>query len=225
MTLPAVGRYYLWQGERSGVLQAVRTNQQGKFSMQLPNPGACACGSGFTAEVDKAVAEEAIRQEQAWSVISGMRQYKRINGSWPRSLDDLTKDYPNNILAGTSPGMKEHFSEWLERAMEPAAGGGKDGQTDGNQGGRIQSSMNGTLILRVDTRNHLIALMSGSVVVRLYPAGPGRPQNAPDNVPDHGKGASSQWHDDRGFWQQRDDAVKYSIWDPWNGRSFLHWQG
>ncbi|OXM16887.1 L,D-transpeptidase [Paenibacillus herberti] len=182
LTLPRAGKHYRWELPAVGAASASRTERAGSYLLQEPvSQDMCNCESGLSESVDNVVKAERLLQEQRWSVISGIRSYYRINGKWPKSLADLTRPYPNNILAGKADGMERLFAEMLVTAhgSETSKGGGtkvasqENGSSEKVQRGKLASAMSESLRIVVDVKTHRLALLSGSVVVRVYPVGLG----------------------------------------------------
>lgn len=181
-TLPRSGGYYRWRAGAKGVVEASRTGGKGAYAVQTADNEKCACESGLSEAADRRVREETVFQEQAWSTISGIRQFKRLNGKWPDSAEQLAGDYPHNILPGLPGEAEKHFSEWLLQARQGAAGssaGGGPGAVPPAAGkgagkeGVLQEAMTATLKIVVDPHSRQLALLSGAVVVRAYPVGVG----------------------------------------------------
>ncbi|KKC45988.1 hypothetical protein VE23_00840 [Paenibacillus sp. D9] len=182
-TLSRSGGYYRWQAGAKGVLEASRSDGKGSYAVQTAGIEDCACESGLSEAADRRIREETLFQEQAWSTISGIRQFKRLNGKWPVSAEQLAGDYPHNILPGLPDEAEEHFPEWLRQARQvgagaPASGGAGGaaqpaaGKASGKEG-VLQEAMTATLKIVVDPHSRQLALMSGAVVVRAYPVGVG----------------------------------------------------
>ncbi|MCM3747155.1 L,D-transpeptidase [Paenibacillus pasadenensis] len=182
VTLPQAGRHFRWELPAVGTAFASRADKNGSYVLDEPaGREECRCESGLNSAVDAELAAMKAAQEQRWSVVSGIRSYRRMNGKWPASLSDLTRPYPDNILAGAGKGMKERFPEWLEEARAAETGGTASGgtsaaaaqerQTSGQ--GELAAAMSESLRIVVDIKSYRLALMSGPVAVRVYPVGLG----------------------------------------------------
>ncbi|MGU3470544.1 L,D-transpeptidase [Paenibacillus sp. D51F] len=182
-TLARSGGYYWWRAGAKGVLEASRSDGKGSYAVQTADNKDCACESGLSEAADRRIRDETIIQEQAWSTISGIRQFKRLNGKWPDSAEQLAGDYPHNILPGLPDEAEEHFPEWLLQARQGDAGASASGGAGGaaqpaagkaaGKEGVLQEAMTATLKIVVDPHSRQLALMSGAVVVRAYPVGVG----------------------------------------------------
>jgi hypothetical protein len=44
---------------------------------------------------------------------SALYNYQLLNGTLPESIEELTQNYPENVLSGSTPQMKKWSDEWL----------------------------------------------------------------------------------------------------------------
>lgn len=133
-------------------------------------------------------------REEAIIVQSAIQAYQKKTGVLPDKPQQLTKPYPDNLLPGLTPQMKESFPMALQKVAELSSG--KAAQvpnlTGGSAGGQPpQSSEEKVLVasssqpvassdplieplrIIIDTEQHQLAVVSGNFILRRYPVGLG----------------------------------------------------
>ncbi|MFS0837622.1 L,D-transpeptidase [Paenibacillus sp. 1P03SA] len=120
------------------------------------------------------------RQEQLLVLRSAMEAYRAMSGKLPERPEELLRPYPDNVMSGLTPYMREAFPLVREAA---AAGGGAAGGAAGTEAASgakppatsaaAEAALREPLAIVVDTKLHRLALVSGRTVVRSYEVGLG----------------------------------------------------
>ncbi|SEM70628.1 L,D-transpeptidase [Paenibacillus sp. OV219] len=196
--LQQAGKWRKWTGETRLLAMTKRQGEADPVAVSLLDGAACDCQPGDSSTAYKLYEKWSAQQEQQWTLRSAIAQYRAINKVWPSGMDDLTRPYPDNVLAGTSPAMKQLFPKLLRElkagARPDASEGNKeDKPSSGNgsaAGGASDASGAGTkseatsgeadtklpsepLSIVIDKDSHQLAVISGDVIVRSYNVGLG----------------------------------------------------
>lgn len=133
-------------------------------------------------------------REEAIILQSAIQAYQSKTGSLPDEPQQLTKPYPDNLLPGLTPQMKEAFPAALQKVAELSSG--KAPQVPNLTGGNASehpSQLNEEKVLAasssqpvastepfkeplriiIDTEQHQLAVVSGDFILRRYPVGLG----------------------------------------------------
>ncbi|WP_235782081.1 L,D-transpeptidase [Paenibacillus senegalensis] len=182
--LPKSDSWYLW-GERTKLFAAMRpSEQQGEWLIQYYEEEYCKCEPPDKKELSSQVAEQMALEEQRLALKSALAAYKDFNGRFPSSFEQISRDYPDNLLSSFTEEMREAFApllDELEEADSTDEQAGMDesdgtGEPDGHSNsaeGYVQGILDEPLEILVDVNNHRLALVSGDVVIRNYPVGLG----------------------------------------------------
>lgn len=178
------GKWLLWS-ERLP-LEFTLEAAPGRIAYQSYNAAACACEPPEDAE---AAAPDAAawqrRQEELASLWSAILRFREAKGVLPATLAQLAGPFPGNWLAGTTPAMEQAFgpltglAAGAEAAGQPAADGLRASPAgsvpaDGSAGTRVYPPyFTEPLRIVVDKETHRLAVVSGEVVLRMYPVGLG----------------------------------------------------
>lgn len=184
------GRFEIWS-EKMPVLYGIHRNESGVIGIQ-PYKGvesACDCKPLDDSSLKLASERWAEVQVQHAVVSGAIQHFRERNNRLPTSLDELSQPFPNNWLSGQSPQMKRLFpiltdiempikepgkvdqqgSDQTKRAMPEGYGSSPDGQAFFKQ----------PLEVIIDRKNHRLAVVSGSVLIRNYEVGLGRDNKTP----------------------------------------------
>ncbi len=123
------------------------------------------------------------QQEQLLVLRSAVAAYKRLHGKPPASIGEITAHYPGNILPGYTALMNEAFGS------PDAWDNGTDAKSLANEERTVSGQnqrqsrkpfvfpadphLSEPLQIIVDKKNHRLALVSGTVIIRNYPVGLG----------------------------------------------------
>jgi lipoprotein-anchoring transpeptidase ErfK/SrfK len=134
-------------------------------------------------------------REEAIILQSAIQAYQKKTGGLPDKPQQLTKPYPDNLLPGLTPQMKESFSAAVQKVAEVTSG--KAAQAPNQAGGTAigerspQSNEEKTLAasssqpvaspepfieplrIIIDTEQHQLAIVSGDFILRRYLVGLG----------------------------------------------------
>lgn len=157
----------------------------------------CSCQVSDSASLLPLIASWMQEREEASILQSTIQAYQTKTGTLPDKPEQLTKPYPDNLLPGLTPKMKESFPEALQRVTELAkekpnqtsaqppkqegntAGGSPTQANAGSQSvGSAQSKASATPLAEpiriiIDTDQHQLAVVSGDYIIRRYPVGLG----------------------------------------------------
>ncbi|MFE6798858.1 L,D-transpeptidase [Paenibacillus chitinolyticus] len=122
------------------------------------------------------------RQEQLLVLRSALEAYRAASGKLPEGPEELLRPYPDNVMSGLTPYMREAFP-----LVREAAATGANGQAAAGTGGAgtapgakptaasvaAEEALSEPLAILIDTKLHRLALVSGRTVVRSYEVGLG----------------------------------------------------
>jgi len=173
-----------WSGN-TRLLMAVQQERGGaSLRAQMLDAKACSCQPSDASEAFREWETWSELQEQRWTLISGIQQYRDLFDKWPEKLEDLVRPYPNNVLAGETAELRQLFPNMLhalkvkENKATAAAGKTQSAATDQAEAtsllsGRSENLPIAPLAIIVDTKAHTLAVVSGDVIVRSYRIGLG----------------------------------------------------
>lgn len=171
------GKWLSWS-HRMPVVYGIQSLGNGRTAVQSYDLEACLCTPPDSARLQKEAVSWISKQESLAVLSSAMIRYKEKHGRWPAALQELTKPFPDNWLAGSNEHMREAFDPLLlmlqergslrqdDRSM--AQGEASDGIERG-----IRPFFTEPLEVIVDTSNYRLAVVSGSVILRSYQVGLG----------------------------------------------------
>ncbi|GLI05389.1 hypothetical protein YDYSG_14190 [Paenibacillus tyrfis] len=183
--IPLAGTAWInWLKKPETLLSVEAKANAAQQQIDYHDAAACGCQPSDPQKADGIVAAWMTKQEQDLVLRSAVAAYIRRTGQAPARASQLTEAYPNNMLPGLTPYMKETFdrdkealaaelSEWLNQpGAQPAA-------VDGNPvpPGTGQASLTKPLTepmrIIIDKQAHRLSVVSGNIVVRNYPVGLG----------------------------------------------------
>ncbi|UPK46051.1 L,D-transpeptidase family protein [Paenibacillus pabuli] len=185
--MQASGNWSLWK-RNMPVKYIVQTNGSGKLVAQSYDAKQCNCEPPEVSEEIKKLAQAwIVKQESAAALSSAMITYKKQNGSWPKSVAQLARPFPNNILGETAPGMTQMFPALLslhqkgqmEQGKNTAEGTGENLDYPQGKNAAFVDTLGGKpflldrLEIIVDKKQHRLALISGNTIIRNYEVGLG----------------------------------------------------
>ncbi|MFD1183855.1 L,D-transpeptidase family protein [Paenibacillus timonensis] len=171
------GDWLVWSDDLPVVFGLEQSPDDGRTTLQAYDPAACECAPPDPAELQQQARKWIPQQESLGVLASAMTQYKQAKGAWPSSLQDLTGPYPDNWIAGTDPTMAQAFGPLLVQLKNngsAASGNGhaKAALAEGMAPGQRPFFAEPYETI-VDTKEHVLAVVSGNVLIRSYPVGLG----------------------------------------------------
>ncbi|ALS28954.1 ErfK/YbiS/YcfS/YnhG family protein [Paenibacillus sp. 32O-W] len=178
------GVWRRWDGDTRILLTVRRENGDGRWLVRTHDAAWCRCMPAETGDAPRLLREWSGLQEQRWTLVSAIAHYERLHGRLPRGLSELVRPYPDNMLSGDTPEMRAMLPELL-RSFAKADNGTADSNPAENGGGDSSLGLpDGTasaasglpdepLRILVDTSRHRLAVVTGDVIVRVYPVGLG----------------------------------------------------
>lgn len=157
----------------------------------------CNCQVSDSSSLLPVIASWMHEREEAIILQSAIQAYQTKTGVLPDKPEQITKAYPDNLLPGLTPRMKEVFPEALQRVKEPAKEklnqpSTQPPQKEGNavSGAPTQTNpvsqsasspqskasalpLSEPLRIIIDTDQHQLAVVSGDYILRRYPVGLG----------------------------------------------------
>jgi len=175
----ADGKWNIWPSKPS-LLLSVQTNAKGgQSNISYYDASNCNCepedGKSFAGQIDMWKQ----KQEAEAVVRSAIVAYKDRNGKMPSQVGDLYQPYPNNILSGLTPDMKQIFEGILASGNDqPNQSQTTDDKVSNlpaknKQGVQGHNPLSKPLEIIIDRKNHHLAVVSGDMIVRSYPVGLG----------------------------------------------------
>ncbi|MBE0340891.1 L,D-transpeptidase [Paenibacillus sp. 28ISP30-2] len=176
------GSWLLWR-DRMQPLLSLQNNGNGGLAVQSYDAAACACKPSDSEKLRKAGLQWAAGQEELAVLNSSMRAFRTQRQRRPQSLDELTGSFPDNMMYGTTDGMKKAFTPM--RSLLASQGQRAEGAASQQAGSSAESSpllasslygrpfLGQPLRIVVDKSKHRLGLVSGNVLIRNYPIGLG----------------------------------------------------
>jgi hypothetical protein len=174
------GAWLIWR-EGMKPLLSVQNKGNGGLAVQSYDAAACACKPSDSETLRKSGLKWAAGQEELAVLNSAMRAFRSQHQRLPQSLEELTRDFPDNTMYGTTDGMKKAFTPMRNLLASPGQGTGKDQNTGAaaEKSLLLASSLHGRpflgqpLRIVIDKSKHRLALVSGNILIRNYPIGLG----------------------------------------------------
>ncbi|MFD1953409.1 L,D-transpeptidase [Paenibacillus thailandensis] len=177
--LEELGEWRLWLGDRK-LLMSAQTGQDGALrEVRLYDAETCDCIPAPAGDMEELLDAWSYEQETRWVLASAIQAYRRMTGQWPSSLEAMIRPYPDNVLSGERPGMREQFAPLLrhmQRTAEPVQADAAQAQSGSRNPvpGSDPSELDvRPLAVVVDKSTHRLAVVSGNIVVRSYEVGLG----------------------------------------------------
>ncbi|MEC0180870.1 L,D-transpeptidase [Paenibacillus peoriae] len=176
------GSWLLWR-EGMQPLLSVQNKGNGGLAVQSYDAAACACKPSDRENLRKAGLKWAAGQEELAVLNSSMRAFRSQHQRLPQNLDELTRNFPDNMMYGTTEEMKKAFIPMRNLLASPGQRTGKE--SDQQAGSSVESSpllasslhgrpfLGQPLRIVVDKSRHRLGLLSGNVLVRNYSVGLG----------------------------------------------------
>jgi lipoprotein-anchoring transpeptidase ErfK/SrfK len=143
----------------------------------------CACKPANSAHARAMAAEWRGRQEQLLVLSSAVEAFYRRNSRMPNKAEELTGNYPDNIIPGMTPYMETMFSKIREevhtklgmnKEAEPAKSGPAKWLATSVKPEHVEDQLfKEPLRIVVDRRAYRLAVISGNTIIRTFPVGLG----------------------------------------------------
>lgn len=182
------GRWLLWTARTKPVVTAQRPgNAAPDAKLTYYDASTCQCEPADASVPSAKYAAWQNNELQKLIVRSSAAAYEQINGKPPEHIDQMTQNYPKNLMTGYTEAMKKEFEVWLaeRKNAHPAAAAGEQqpGESSGSSPNPSKPG-NGELLpasealkeplrIMVDITTHRLAVVSGNVLLRSYPVGLG----------------------------------------------------
>lgn len=164
------------------LLLAVQSGlEDSRVTIRYYDAETCQCEPGDGQSYQSAILKWKRESEEALVLESALAAYEALHGQRPEQLEQLFLPYPNNILSGVTPYMREIYAQ-SEFSNQGAKGAGQgqvqvapaDEQHSGSQpGSAARPPFTEPLSIIVDRDKYLLALVSGTTIIRSYPIGLG----------------------------------------------------
>ena len=185
VAVPKLGKWNDWVKSGKPIATVASDRESGLAGVEWFDPKWCDCKpeDGKAKAAAKLVEGWKPLQEEKLALRSAMTRYKEKTGQWPDSPEAMAGDYPANTMAGWTESMSSWFEEL--KAVLTDKTDGKIPQTagwpdrtgpdsgHGAPAGTLAPLTELPLEIIVDKSNHLLAVVSGDVIVRNYEVGLG----------------------------------------------------
>ncbi|SDC23276.1 L,D-transpeptidase catalytic domain [Paenibacillus sp. UNCCL117] len=176
-----------WLRRPEPLFSVEATDDAARQQISYHDADSCSCQPTDAQRADGLVAGWMAQREQQAVLRSAVAAFMRKNGSPPSAAEQLTADYPNNWLPGLTPYMRQLLQQdmatmsaeldaWNKAAAgaEPGSDAGQAAQASQQAGPEgLMRPLEQPLEIIVDKTSHRLALVSGRVVLRIYPVGLG----------------------------------------------------
>lgn len=185
------GKFEIWS-EKMPVLYGIHRAPGGAIEIQPYTGLGTGCDCKPADEGDLRISSErwADFQVQYAVLNSAIQHFHEHNNRLPKSLNELTKPFPNNWLSGQSPEMKRLFKALMSREAAASDKRNADQYQESESAvktlpAEYASSPDGKAFFKqpleviIDRKNHRLGVVSGSVLLRNYEVGLGRDGKTP----------------------------------------------
>lgn len=180
------GQWVNWTKAPTLLMSAERSEESGgTMTVNYLDAQTCNCKPADGTKAAEAVRSWLAEEEQLAVLRSAATAYTQNYGPLPQAIEELSRDFPQNVLPGFTETMKKAYPKLLaEQSGAPPASAnqqpsGRGESTTGASGGAAgakpvsSSSLKEPLEIIVDKERHMLALVSGKVILRSYPVGLG----------------------------------------------------
>ncbi|NMO95362.1 L,D-transpeptidase family protein [Paenibacillus lemnae] len=187
--MESAGNWQMWSAAMPAAY-GVQREADGRIGI-TPYTGAkeeCECEPQAAASaITQSGARWAELQVQGAVLSTAIGNFQEAVGRPPHDLEELTKPFPDNWLAGTSNEITELFEYFKSASDGPQdkTTGSSNTLTDAELPGLWGAAPDGTLFFKedlkivIDRANHRLAVTSGSVLLRNYKVGLGEDNKTP----------------------------------------------
>lgn len=179
------GHWLLWKRDMPVIFTVERDAASGRSAVQAFDAKSCNCKPPDAEPLQKK-ARQWTKEQEAYAVVSSaIHHFARKNRQLPEGLSELAQPYPNNWIAGTSPGLEQAFKQAIQLAKQQIDAEKNYNPSSAASGGSANSPLTKAapashepflvqpLEIVVDKSSHELALVSGDMVVRSYKVGLG----------------------------------------------------
>lgn len=186
LELQSEGSWGLWTKPATAIVSTERAqNGTGRF-VRYYSKAMCDCETDDPTIAIKTFGRWSTLQEQRLTLRTAIGNYAKLNGNWPKSIQDLTGNYPDNVIPGFTTYMKVAFPELLGAVQaaakpQPSLVAVPVDRPDAKQPADPQKAAEEAVLtdltqpyeIIVDKQNHRLALVSGHIIIRNYVVGLG----------------------------------------------------
>lgn len=156
--------------------------ENSQVTIQYFDAETCMCEPGDGDLYQSIILKWKRESEEALVLSSALAAYENLHGQRPEQIEQLFLPYPNNILSGVTPYMREIYEQAeISRDGNRQAGSfgdRSDYADDPHAGSQPKSAaavppLTEPLAIIVDRDKHRLALVSGTTIIRSYPVGLG----------------------------------------------------
>ncbi|MCR8643904.1 L,D-transpeptidase [Paenibacillus sp. N1-5-1-14] len=179
-------KWQLWQSASKPFLSVQNTEQSSQAIIRYYDAAACNCEPDDPTPYRASIMKWQKEQEEELVLLSAMTAFEQKLGKKPQLIEQLTAPYPNNVLSGVTPRMRQLFDAKLKAEQAKKAEGAQvqvntsTGIQDPTQEPlqqkqymQSQHPLQQPLEIVIDKTNYRLAVVSGEVMIRSYPIGLG----------------------------------------------------
>ncbi|TXK86029.1 L,D-transpeptidase [Paenibacillus sp. N3.4] len=185
------GKWQEWNRSMRPLLGVVKqAGGDSKADLTYYQSQVCSCQVADSSALLPVISNWMNEREQAIVLQSAIQAYQQRSGGLPDKAEQLTQPYPDNLLPGLTPTMKETFPQAVSMLKEKAKTGNavaastdqneQQKQTAAEQNKPVNTQPKASadplrepLQIIIDTDKHRLVLVSGNYVIRSYPVGLG----------------------------------------------------
>lgn len=201
------GNWLLWSRDMPLEYAIKQDAGLGQTSVQALNPKTCGCQPPEDDRLVKLASDWTRDQEMLALLTSAIVHFREETGKYPDKLSALNRPFPDNWIAGDSPIAAGLFNNALAgvKAQKQAEEDGSDDQPSNTSQGTVAAAEGNSpffkepLQILVDKDKHLLALVSGNVVLRAYQVGLGGERTPEGTYRIEEKVINPNGHDDGEF--------------------------
>lgn len=178
------GKWISWLRPPDIILSVEGKQDAAQQQIQYHDAESCVCEPTDASKPKAIYYAWAEQREQELVLRSALAAYAKENGKAPEQLQQLSQPYPNNMLSGATPYMEQLFEQIKGEYSTVQAGqgsgaaapetftSGSPSSTSPGTGGLVKP-LTEPLRIVIDKSNHMLAVVSGQMIVRSYPVGLG----------------------------------------------------
>jgi lipoprotein-anchoring transpeptidase ErfK/SrfK len=118
------GQWVMWQNEPKPLLSAQKDSNTGTLEVKYHDSQLCECTVADGSAALRTVKSWKKQQEQLAVLRSAMASYEEVYGALPEKADQLTRNYPQNVLPGLTEIMSKAYAAYTKGGLSVAAPNG-----------------------------------------------------------------------------------------------------